>query len=1765
MDTRLKTGKLLGRALWVAALLVGCAPAPVYAQNVSNTEKILVQKAQSLEDRGRPDLAAQVWQQILLSDPNNTQALAGMARSFRLSGNSKESEAAIEKLRKMNPNDPNIHKIEGLTSDRARNERLALAGSLAKAGNADAAMKIYREYYDDHPPDGDIALAYYDTLYATPNGHDAAIAGMRAMADRNPGDPRFAVELGRMLTYDAKTRAEGIRILREHQKDDDAGPALRQALIWDSANPSSAAQLREYLKEHPQDIELAGKLRQNEAELAEMNSGIARTPAERAAFAALNAHRLEEAQARFQALLDQNPKNPRAAVGMGFLRMQQSNFGGAVSYLTQAEENGYKTASVTRALATSRFWYTMGEASDAIKANELDLAQEKYLAALAMRPKSPEALNGLAGLYLKEQKYPAAASTYQTLLKLQPRSNDAWRGLFLADAQSNQTNAALAVMNRFPATVRTALNRDPGFLQTLANIYQAQGRDAEAQSALARALALPFPTGDATLRAGTQLQYAGLLVATRHYQQAAALYTRILNDDSGNLSAWMGLVSADHQMGQDQAAIHLVERMPPTTYDSALADPGFLSMLASIYQQANQLEIAQSLLERSVRLQNQAGGHPPVAIETQLAGLYLQRGNDQQAFALYRQILMAHPDSIDAWQGLIGTLQNTNRNAEALQQIQLIPTAVRRRLEQNVQFVQSEASLYASAGNATQASAYFNRVRAYYQARHLPLPANAEIQNAYLLFSAKNDRALYPELMQLGSRQDLTLDQRKTVQGLWANWAARRAAADAARGDTRAATELLDATAQAFPNNPDVLKTVASGYVTAGQTREALSLFKSLGMENATAGDYQGAIGAALAANDRAQAETWLREALDRYPHDPGILGAAARFEQVRGDNARAADYWRASIQAMPPVTPTDTLAHKLDQPEQSTREWKATTPRQLASLLDPGNLADQPFQNTIELPPLPSYGHDPYDGSAPVSLSRRNSGTASQSGQSVMPAIPQAITQQAPTEDFQSQRMAVAPAIPAPEAEANSSTADDTGVIDGTNTTNNHGSAEAPNTSPAPSSETAPRRRAKKKIPTMRDSPASGYQGQMRLPAGGAPVTSTMPDNTIQQDSDPGNSGQQNTIPQYQPGASQAAPYIPPTSAPVAPNPPADNYQASPLLTEPQASLPDSRSLPGEGLRITAQPMGALAARTQAMMAEQTDGQLTEGLAIQYVPNAANQNSAYASTGGGQSPDAAQLEYRSAQYTPSAQDAAAAAYSARLRQKEQQPAPAQQPQQAVPDHPQRRRRRTAVAAQQPASATAPDNTPLPEQMPAPQQDTQPDAQYQAPTGLTDEQLQQRNLPPLRGSWVRVKRAPRVLSPREEAEMQLRSIEGGYSGWLGGTGILNYRTGQPGFDAMTALDASFEISAPLGQAARFTLIGTPVFLDSGQATGNSVSQLSTLNGVTVGLQAEPLGTILTTNTNVPNQQNAAGIGGEAQLAFSTFAVAAGYTPYGFPVSNITGRLFWRPRNGPLNFNFSRDSIKDSQLSYAGMRDPGSATQVFPGNIWGGVIANQGTLQYARGDLISGFYAGLGGQYITGHHVLTNHRIDGSLGAYWRVWLSPEYGSLNVGANFFAMSYANNQLGYTYGLGGYFSPQSYFLANIPLTFSGHYLTRWHYTILGSLGIQAFNNNQAQLFPLDKSLEVGSTVTVGTKAVGNLAIPALTSVGPNYDLVGQTAYQISDHWFAGGFLTANNSRNYASVSAGFSIHYMFRSQPSTVAGPTGLFPYDDQHALRPLLVP
>jgi len=788
---------------------------------------LLVEKAQTLEARGRPDLSIQLWQQILLADPNNLDALAGLARDLKLTGSGKSAEAL----------------------------------------------------------------------------------------DR-----------------------------------------LRQALLHGAPNPALLAALRNYLKDNPQDTELVARLREDESKLAQMNSGIARTPDEHAAFAALNAHQLDEAEKLFADLLANDPNNGRAAAGMGFLRMQQNNFADAVHYLNQAEENGVKEQSVVEALAAARFRSAMGQASAALNANQLGVASDRYREALTIHPRSPEALNGLAGALAAQQQYAAAALIDAQLIAVQPNSTDAWRGLFVAYARDNQNGKALAVKARFPAEVKTALATDPEYLRTLVAVYRAQNRPADAEHVLADMPALPSADNGTKLKPSTGLAYAGILMDARRYNQAADLYAQLLKDDAGNRAAWMGLVNAHHQVGEDKQAIDDVQKMPPAAYQAALGDPAFLALLGAVDQQTGQYEAAQGLLERAVKLQTANGGQPSVALQLQLAGVYLLRGNTAHACDIDHRIVENNPDNTAAWKSLIAALLAAGRNPEALAQLALIPTPVRNELETEIDFLQFEASLYAATGDTAHAVESMNRVEAYYATLHADPPSSIEIQNAWLLFNTHNDRALYPMLMRLDARAGLTAAERETLQDIWAQWSVRCAAAARDDGNVQRSIDILDATSQAFPDNLTVRKALAGGYAQAGRARESLALYNTIPMQDAAADDLERAIDTALTANDNSKAWQWLQPALERFPHDPAILSQAARYEQARGDNQRAADFSHAALAATPSTPPAEKPAgapaadsgQHMDQSDADTNVHPAVTAADLQRLLDPEN---EPSAKTANLP----------------------------------------------------------------------------------------------------------------------------------------------------------------------------------------------------------------------------------------------------------------------------------------------------------------------------------------------------------------------------------------------------------------------------------------------------------------------------------------------------------------------------------------------------------------------------------------------------------------------------------------------------------------------------------------------------------------------------------------------------------------------------------------------------------------------------------------------
>jgi tetratricopeptide (TPR) repeat protein len=1712
-----------GVMLFTAAVRLEAQPSssPVPASSSPSVIQSLLDKAHALELRGRIDLAEQTWQQVLLTDPKNTEALAGLARSAKLNNSPALAKSYLDRLRAINPNDPNLAQIEGMIAGKQNQQsELQQAAKLAEAGNYANAMIVYRHVFGTNPPPGDWALAYYETEAATEDGRPHAVAGLRALLDNEPANTQYRIALGRVLTYDPATREEGREYLASFPNDTKAAEAFRQSLLWDVANPVVQPQIRAYLTDH-QDPQLAAALQsgkppaagpsalalapihtpaptpsapaqavptgaaQAAAPPSKIASAVTATPApaalspstvtpavavanappapapapartpvpspsdgastrtraaELAAYQALNADHVDQAESDFKAILATSPQNPAALAGMGYVRMQQGNFSGAIGFLEQAKQYNPNDKGVASALDTARFWFIMGEGQHALNDNDLTTAERRYRSALDLRPNSADALEGLGGTLTKAQQPAAAIPLFQRAVAADPASAIGWRGLFIAQVQSGNAVLALATDKQVPAAVHAQLMSDPLYLASLAAAYSATGQTGDAQKTLEGALKLPAPADAKGVKAGTQLQLAALLISENHLDQAEPLYVQAIGDNDENAAAWQGLVSVQHAQAHDRDALRSVVNMPPAVYASALRDPAFPPTVASIYASQKMFDEAQQVLEKAIAQQSK----PSPELQMQLAGLYVQRGNPQLATPIYQQLIRENPNLADAWAGLVSTLHATGNDAQAADQIKTIPPPVRAQLETNAAYLQTMASVYQALGRSREAAPYLNRVEQNYAAESKDPPADVQIQNAWALYNGMEDADLYRQLLDLGNRTDLTPDQRKTVQTIWTNWALRRANLAAVAGNQRRALAILNAAAQAFPDNPAAIKALAPGYTQAGEPHQAVLIYRAQNLSSASSADYQAAIGAALADGDNRDAEAWLRYALKAYPSDPQVLLLGARFEQARGDAARAIDYYHASLKAMPsgakppaePGPPAASAPAGLPSPNQ---------PQDLVILLAPDS-SDPPASAPV--PTAPRQSKPPTDDS-PVSP---YGGTSN-----VMPP---------------------------------SQSGGDT-----------YGSYAASIPPPAAASAAGPDR---------------GVTGRSVLPVQlGDKTPPPVQQQTDMTDVLP--------TPRYAPSARAA-----------------EAARAEPEAAAARAARIRQLQQDAAARTGTSHPFNEDTVPAATFNADYSPTQLAQNQGAPQVPRPTTgptgQFSDIPNTGAQQYPQPR---------TPPAPSPPATVTRSRPAAETLVPAPAITPIAGAPTPAEP----TPVSPPQPAPpiAAAPSPNPAPVYPPlAPP--------YPLAPPPTDAELQAHNLPALGGLFAA--QAPIPMSSRQQAENELASLEGAYSGWFGVTGIGRYRAGTVGLDRLYDAEAPVEASAVIDRTARLTAVALPVFLDSGQ--------LNTAKFTTGYVPY--LGTLPANAAIAPAQQYSYGVGGELQLTTRDLGLSAGYTPYKFLVHNLTGRFHFSTLGGHLSLFGTRDPVKDTQLSYAGLRDPGAAS---PAPIWGGVIATTAGVRLSLGSSRANFYLSGSGGELTGRHVLSNTMFQGATGAGFRVGNWPGYGALTVGYTLAGMHYQHNEAGLSYGQGGYFSPGSYVLAAVPITFNGRYKTNFHYAIAGGLGVQTFEQEEAPFYPLDPALQSAFKPSNGipctaaqTPSYNCGQYPRQDSTLFNYSINAEAAYRFAGHWYGGGYLSANNTSNYDAVSAGFFFRYVFSAKHSDEGFPSGLF---HLQGLRPLQIP
>ena len=916
-----------------------CSAGGALAQ--SNSTQILLQRAHTLEQRGRIDLAAKVWQQVLLVDPKDADALAGLARFQR------QSESALAAGDNSNPQRPasagahvgttDVHR--GL--DSLQRAKLNEAANLSAQHNPDAAMKLYKEVFGDRPPEGDWSFAYYETLAATADGSPTAIAGLRDLAKRYPDDTRYAVSLARLLTYNPHTRAEGVKTL-ESIPSTDAQASLvreswRQALVWEHGNPAFEGSLRDYLGRYPDpDLEKAFGPVQPAKSAVEIADG----RDEQAAYQALSDNNVVQAEELFEKLRS-NPEGTTAGlIGLGYVRMKEQNFSGAVEAFEDAKSRSTApNPKLDQSLTTSRFWRQMQDATQNLDQDHLDAALASFQQALAIQPDSPEALGGQAGTLMKQGQPATAVPVFQKWVKIRPDDQKAWMGLLRALQQSGDAAGAIAAAREMPAKVRAASLDDPEFLLPLSEAYRATGNAVESERLLQQVLQ---SAGTAKASPGAQAEIASVLAETGNYERATDIYVNLLNQDPEKLDVWEGLIGALHQANKDSDALAVGAKMPADLYEKALLRTDFVVMMSSIYEAQDQLEPAHRMLEDAIEQGTANGQSAPVQLQLQVAGLWLREKQYEKALDLFGQLLGRYPENIEAWRGELAAYHESHQDRRAIELFDQASDLQRRSLETDPDVLSLLAFAHSAEGEHDLALRLVRQAVSRYQVMHTALPLDLELQASWIFLDAGDFPSLYSQLRALSARTDLNPAQRNTLTDLWSAWSLKKADADAAAGNFSQSLTILTSARRAFPDDPKVHGAYASTLVRAGYSRQGYNEFVAWNLAGAQPEDYVAAVGAAAGIREFKTAESWLATSLHLWPNDPKLLMAGAKLAVARGDYGRANRYYQQALARTPAggngvAQSTETTdAQNMDAP---------TAMRHLASLLASGgapNTADR-------------------------------------------------------------------------------------------------------------------------------------------------------------------------------------------------------------------------------------------------------------------------------------------------------------------------------------------------------------------------------------------------------------------------------------------------------------------------------------------------------------------------------------------------------------------------------------------------------------------------------------------------------------------------------------------------------------------------------------------------------------------------------------------------------------------------------------------------------
>ncbi|WP_369940310.1 cellulose synthase subunit BcsC-related outer membrane protein [Xanthomonas medicagonis] len=824
------------KPLYLAGMIDLCLLAGNAHAQAGNATQQLVSQGNYWHDQGRDDLAADTWNKLLRVDPNQPDALLGLAQIDLAQGRQGEARKRLQQLQKAHPQAPQTQRLSQAIGGTGDNLNLRNARRAAAAGRYVEAVREYQAMFDGKAPPDHLALEYYQALAGTPQGWDGARDGLRRLAAAQPGNSAAALALAQVLTYREPSRREGIAQLAAMSKRPDVGgparAAWRQALLWLNAGTADAPLYQAFLAANPNDAEVAAKA----TKLGEQRAAQAADPAGEQlgeGFKALNAGNLALAEQRFTQVLRARPRDTDALGGLGSVRLRQQRFGEAQELLRPAAAGNGKWRS---ALDSARYWLQLqqaqaarsrGDSDEALRLTQQSLklqpneatgyvllgdlqaasdaaaAERSYRQALALSADNAGALQGLIGLYSRQGRADEASALFA---RLSPAQREKAGGEATLRSNVQRARAKQALEAGDTVTAQSELEAamverpgDPWVRLDLARLYQQAGRPDQARSVMDGLLAVHGDMPEAL--------YANALLAQERGDWASAYASleripgtaRTAEMSALRNTAWVEQQAAQARLLQQQGRAgeaQLLLARTEAALGGALEQPALLAAMAGAYADIGSNQRALTLAQRLV------AQNPNTEARLQYASVLLRAQQDAELAATLRQL--RDTDMSAEQQRRYQALRSgyTLRQVDALRELGNLEAAydalapLLAQQNQDPKAVAALARLYAASGDQRQALVLYQQ-----QLQQSPNDLDT-------LIAAANTAAA---LRDLGSAEDY----------------------------------LQRALAQA-PDSPAVLSAAGRVYRSAGKNRKAESYFRAaLAAQAREAGQHDNGLPAA--------------------------------------------------------------------------------------------------------------------------------------------------------------------------------------------------------------------------------------------------------------------------------------------------------------------------------------------------------------------------------------------------------------------------------------------------------------------------------------------------------------------------------------------------------------------------------------------------------------------------------------------------------------------------------------------------------------------------------------------------------------------------------------------------------------------------------------------------------------------------------------------------------------------------------------------------------